>query len=129
MQSSQFIKNIRNPESINKGDLSVLNNLCIEYPYCSLHKLRLKALKQVGSEKYNNELKMTAVISGNRTLLFEYITENSFKLHKNEGVKQIITNQKEILQQEKLLNLMSQKKHFNEWLKLTHLNRLIEMII
>ena len=122
MQSVQFIKHIRNPHNILKEDLLELNNLCQEYPYCaSLHKLRLKALKQAGSEKYNNELKMTAAISGNRTLLFEYITQNSFKLHKNEGVKQIITKPKEILQLGKPLKFDESEKHsFNEWLKLTH---------
>ena len=74
MQSLQFIKHIRNPHKILKEDLSGLNKLCKKYPYCaSLHKLRLKALKKAESEKYNNELKMTAAISGNRSLLFKYI--------------------------------------------------------
>ena len=110
MQSAQFIKHIRNPHNIQKEDLLGLNNLCQEYPYCaSLHKLRLKALKQAGSEKYNNELKMTAAISGNRSLLFEYITQNSFTLLKKEVVKQISQNQKRFFNLENLLNLMSQK--------------------
>lgn len=122
MQSSQFIKHIRNPHNIHKEDLFGLNNLCQEYPYCaSLHKLRLKALKQAGSEKYNNELKMTAAISGNRTLLFEYITQNSISSHKNEFVKQTITKPNEILQLGKPLKFDKSEKHsFNEWLKLTH---------
>ena len=122
MQSKQFIKKIRNPHNIHKEDLLGLNNLCHEYPYCaSLHKLRLKALKQVGSEKYNNELKMTAAISGNRTLLFEYITQDSFTFHENEFIKQIITQPKEILQLGKPLKFDKSDKHsFNEWLKLTH---------
>ena len=122
MQSVQFIKLIRNPHNIHKEDLLGLNNLCKEYPYCaSLHKLRLKALNQAGSEKYNNELKMTAAISGNRTLLFEYITKNSTTLHKNEVVKHKITKPKEILQLGKPLNFDESEKHsFNEWLKLTH---------
>lgn len=122
MQSAQFIKHIRNPHNIQKEDLLGLNNLCQEYPYCtSLHKLRLKALKQAGSEKYNNELKMTAAISGNRTLLFEYITQNSFTLLKKEVVKQIITKPKEILQLGKPLKFdESEKYSFNEWLRLTH---------
>ena len=122
MQSAQFIKHIRNPHNIHKEDLLGLNNLCQEYPYCaSLHKLRLKALKKIGSEKYNNELKMTAAISGNRTLLFEFITQNSFALHKNEFVEQIITKPKEILQLGKPLKFDKSEKHsFNEWLKLTH---------
>ena len=122
MKSVQFIKHIRNPLNIHKEDLMDLNSLCEEYPYCaSLYKLRLKALKQAGSEKYNNELKMTAAISGNRTLLFEYITQNSFTLNKNEVVKQIITKPKEILQLGKPLKFDESEKHsFNEWLKLTH---------
>ena len=122
MQSAQFIKHIRNPHNIQKEDLLGLNNLCQEYPYCaSLHKLRLKALKQAGSEKYNNELKMTAAISGNRSLLFEYITQNSFTLLKKEVVKQIITKPKEILQLGKPLKFDESEKHsFNEWLRLTH---------
>ena len=122
MQSAQFIKHIRNPHNIQKEDLLGLNNLCQEYPYCaSLHKLRLKALKQAGSEKYNNELKMTAAISGNRTLLFEYITQNSFTLLKKEVVKQIITKPKEILQLGKPLKFNESEKYsFNEWLRLTH---------
>ena len=122
MQSAQFIKHIRNPHNIQKEDLLGLNNLCQEYPYCtSLHKLRLKALKQAGSEKYNNELKMTAAISGNRTLLFEYITQNSFTLLKKEVVKQIITKPKEILQLGKPLKFDESEKHsFNEWLRLTN---------
>ena len=122
MQSIQIIKHIRNPNNINKEDLLELNNLCLEYPYCaSLHKLRLKALKQVGSEKYNNELKMTAAITGNRNLLFEYITQDSFKLIKNEVFKQLVTKPKEILQLGKPLKFDKSEKHsFNEWLKLTH---------
>ena len=122
MQSVQFIKLIRNPHNIHKEDLLGLNNLCQEYPYCaSLHKLRLKALNQAGSEKYNNELKMTAAISGNRTLLFEYITKNSTTLHKHEVVKHIITKPKEILQLGKPLKFDESEKHsFKEWLKLTH---------
>lgn len=122
MQSVQFIKHIRNPHNIGKEDLLGLNNLCKEYPYCaSLHKLRLKALNQAGSEKYNNELKMTAAISGNRTLLFEYITKNSTTLYKNEVVKHKITKPKEILQLGKPLKFDESEKHsFKEWLKLTH---------
>ena len=121
MQSLQFIKHIRNPHNIHKEDLLGLNNLCQEYPYCtSLHKLRLKALKQAGSKKYNNELKMTAAISGDRTLLFKYITQNYFTFHKNEVIKKIITKPKEILQLGKPLKFDESEKHsFNEWLKLT----------
>ena len=121
MQSAQFIKHIRNPQSIQKEDLLGLNNLCKEHPYCSsLHKLRLKALKQADSENYNNELKITAAIAGNRTLLFEYITKDSFEVYKNQVVKQIKTKPKEILQLGSPLEFDESEKHsFNEWLRLS----------
>lgn len=121
MQSVQFIKHIRNHQTIQKEDLIGLNKLCEKYPYCaSLHKLRLKALKQVDSEYYNAELKMTAAISGNRALLFEYITQNSFEVHKKEIVKHIKTEPKEILQLGKPLRFDESESHsFSEWLKLT----------
>ena len=122
MQSFQFIKHIRNPHKILKEDLLDLNNLCKKYPYCaSLHKLRLKALKQAESEKYNNELKMTAAISGNRSLLFKYITENSIQLLKNDFVNHKIKKPKEFLQLGKPLEFDKSEKHsFNEWLNLTN---------
>ena len=121
MQSTQFIKYIRNPHKINKEDLLGLNNSCLKYPYCaSLHKLRLKALKQADSDKYNNELKMTAAISGNRTLLFEYVSENSIELNEDKSTKQIITKPKDTIQLGKPLKFVESEKHsFNEWLKLT----------
>ena len=121
MQSTQFIKYIRNPHKINKDDLMELNNSCEKYPYCaSLHKLRLKALKQADSDKYYNELKMTAAISGNRTLLFEYISENSFEPNENKSIEQIITKPKDTLQLGKPFKFVESEKHsFNEWLKLT----------
>jgi len=119
MQSTQFIKLIRKPESIQKEDLSQLNDLCTKHPYCSsLHKLRLKALKDSESEAYNKELKMTAATSGNRTLLFEYITQKSFQSTKQEILTYEETNTE--LKLGKPLEFNEEEKHsFNEWLKLT----------
>ena len=119
MQSTQFIKLIRKPESIQKEDLSQLNDLCTKHPYCSsLHKLRLKALKDSESEAYNKELKMTAATSGNRTLLFEYITQKSFQSTKQEILTYEETNTE--LELGKPLEFNEEEKHsFNEWLKLT----------
>lgn len=123
MQSTQFIELIRKPESIQKEDLSRLNKLCTEHPYCSsLHKLRLKALKDANSENYNKELKMTAAISGNRTLLFEYITQESFKSPLKELVKQVKQKPKETLDLGKPLEFSDTETHsFSEWLKLSQL--------
>jgi len=123
MQSTQFIELIQKPESILKEDLSRLDDLCNEYPYCSsLHKLRLKALKEANSEGYNKELKMTAAISGNRTILFEYITQKSFQAPIKELVKQIKQKPEQTLELGKPLEFDDTEKHsFSEWLKLSQL--------
>jgi hypothetical protein len=121
MQSAQFIELIRKPESIQKEDLSRLDDLCAEYPYCSsLHKLRLKALKDANSETYNQELKMTAAIAGNRTLLFEYITQESFKAPLKELIEQVKQKPAETLDLGKPLEFDHTETHsFSEWLKLS----------
>lgn len=121
MQSAQFIELIRKPESIQKEDLSRLDDLCAAHPYCSsLHKLRLKALKDANSEKYNKELKMTAAISSNRTLLFEYITHESFKAPLKELIGQVQLKPEETLDLGKPLEFDKTETHsFSEWLKLS----------
>jgi hypothetical protein len=119
MLSTQFIELIRKPESIQKTDLSSLNELCTKYPYCaSIHKLRLKALKDADSDAYNPELKMTAAISGNRSMLFEYISHKSFQGQKEEGLTP--AEGEVILEIGKPLEFNKEEKHsFNEWLKIT----------
>ena len=119
MLSTPFIELIKKPESIQKIDLSSLNELCIKYPYCaSIHKLRLKALKDSESDAYNTELKMTAAISGNRTMLFEYISQKSFQSPKHQD---LATEETEVkLEIGKPLDFNTEEKHsFNEWLKIT----------
>jgi len=119
MLNTQFIELIRKPESIQKTDLSSLNELCTKYPYCaSIHKLRLKALKDADSDAYNPELKMTAAISGNRSMLFEYISQKSFQGQKEEGLT--LAEGEVILEIGKPLEFNKEEKHsFNEWLKIT----------
>ena len=124
MHSNEFIELIRYPERIKKGHLSRLNNLCQKHSYCSsLHKLRLIALKENESETYNQELKMTAAISGNRTLLFEYIVKNSFHKKNEKHVGKTKKEPLKTLELRKPLEFYKSEKHsFNEWLKLTEIN-------
>jgi hypothetical protein len=120
MVSSQFIELIRQPGSIQKEDLLRLDNLCEEHPYCaSAHKLRLKALKDSKSDRYNKELKRTASISGNRSLLFEYISQESFKTPIKKVLEQIKDTTEEVLELGKPLEFDTSETHsFSEWLKL-----------
>ena len=120
MINSQFIELISQPESIQITDLSRLDKLCEEHPYCaSAHKLRLKALKEANSERYNKELKLTASISGNRRLLFEYITKDSFQTPVKEVLEQVKETPEEVLELGKPLEFSTTETHsFGEWLKL-----------
>jgi len=122
MLSSQFIDLIRQPESIQKEDLLPLDNLCAEHPYCaSVHKLRLKALKESKSERYNKELKHTASITGNRSLLFAYISQASFKTRIKKGIEQIKVIPQAVLELGKPLEFDTSESHsFGEWLKLAN---------
>jgi hypothetical protein len=122
MLSNQFIDLIRKPKSIQKEDLLRLDNLCEEHPYCaSAHKLRLKALKESNSDRYNKELKLTAAISGSRSLLFEYITEEHFTTPLKEVVEQLKESPKDVLELGKPLEFDNSETHsFGEWLKLAN---------
>lgn len=129
MQKEQFIEFIRIPDSIKEENLLMLDELCDEYPYCSsLHKIRLKALKINNSKSYNSQLKMTAAISGNRALLFKYITQNSFN-RTNKVLQYEIEPKK--LEVGKPLEFDTSDTHsFNEWLKITkfkHIQRTEEL--
>lgn len=122
MQSAQFINIIQKPELIQAEDAVRLNELSNDYPYCaSLYKLRLKALKKGNSKEYNQALKLTASISANRSLLFDYITQAD----KFTPLKELI---EEIQSPEETLNLgqplefdTKETHSFSEWLKLSQL--------
>ena len=126
MVSSKFIELIRKPEGIQKKHILELDQLCSAYPFCaSIHKIRLKALKRADSIRYNKELKLTAALSANRSLLFEYITQKPIQSSYKEDSDTISEEGKNpigILNLGKPINFDTAETHsFGEWLKLTKL--------
>lgn len=126
MVSSKFIELIRKPEGIQKKHILELDQLCSAYPFCaSIHKIRLKALKRADSIRYNKELKLTAALSANRSLLFEYITQKPIQSSYKEDSDTISEEGKNpigILNLGKPINFDTTESHsFGEWLKLTKL--------
>ncbi len=121
MQSKDFINHIRNPHKIQASHLPELNQLCSDHPYCSsLHKLQLKALKESKSNKYNKQLRYTAAISGNRELLFQFITQPYFKAPIEESLTKLDQSPKEKIQLGSPIEFDLEETHsFNEWLKIT----------
>ena len=119
---------IKFPEKIQKGDLQHLDKLCEEYPYCSLvHKLRLKGLRTYSSDQYNNALKLAAAISGNRTMLFDFITESPFIVIKEKAQISKKTNLKSETTSKSLEFKNTDMHSFSEWLKLSTLQPIIRI--
>ena len=67
---------IENPAQLSDRESDELNEVIREYPFFqNAYYLRLKALYNSGSHKYNAFLKKTAAVAGNRAVLFDFITE------------------------------------------------------
>ncbi|OAD45252.1 hypothetical protein [Polaribacter atrinae] len=90
MKPSTFIDLIENKTQIQEVETAELKTVVEEYPYFQTARvLYLKGLKNQDSFKYNNELKVTASYTTDRTLLFNYITSNDFNNHKTDIHQQI----------------------------------------
>ncbi|WP_281979786.1 hypothetical protein [Tenacibaculum mesophilum] len=75
-----YIQLLKKPELISQEHLSDITDIIQEYPFFqSARALRLKILKNQESYKYNNELKITAAHTSDRTILFDFITSEAFK--------------------------------------------------
>lgn len=75
---------LKYPNQITLSQVYELENIINEYPYFqSVRAVYLKILYAQESYRYNKELKVTAAHIGNRTLLFNFITSQSFKEKKD----------------------------------------------
>ena len=145
MVKENFISILKNPELSNQEQTNELKTLIESYPYFqSARSLFLKGLKNQDSFKYNNELKVTAAYTSDRTILFDFITSPSFNFVKNsishELEKAILINpvidslEKKLAKElpENNLNIgkplsfsNSEKRSFSEWLKLSSVKSII----
>ena len=145
MVKENFISILKNPELSNQEQTNELKTLIESYPYFqSARSLFLKGLKNQDSFKYNNELKVTAAYTSDRTVLFDFITSPSFNFVKNsishELEKAILINpvidslEKKLVKElpENNLNIgkplsfsNSEKRSFSEWLKLSSVKSII----
>ena len=75
MDSNSFIDLLENKKEIQQLETAQLKAVVEKYPYFqNARALYLKGLKNQDSFKYNNELKITAAYSTDRSILFDYIT-------------------------------------------------------
>jgi hypothetical protein len=79
MNVIQYIELINKPFSITSSQTSDLNSILEEFPYFqSARALQLKGLFNQESYLYNNQLKITAAHSTDKSVLFDFITSNTF---------------------------------------------------
>jgi tetratricopeptide (TPR) repeat protein len=79
MNITDYTYLINKPDAINEKQTDELGNVLNEFPYFqSARALRLKGLYNQNSFKYNYALKVTASHTTDRTVLFDFITSDTF---------------------------------------------------
>ena len=83
MDTTELINILQNPKQVSKTQTSELEDILQQYPYFqSARALYLKGLKQKDSFKYNQALRTTAAYSTDRSILFDFITSDTFNQNK-----------------------------------------------
>ena len=85
MNTNDYINLLNNSKAINDKQTLVLETIVNEFPfYQSARALYLKGLYNQESFRYNYELKKTAAHTTDRSVLFDFITSNDFKIFQQE---------------------------------------------
>jgi len=83
LDTTELINILQNPKQVSKTQTSELEDILQQYPYFqSARALYLKGLKQKDSFKYNQALRTTAAYSTDRSILFDFITSDTFNQNK-----------------------------------------------
>jgi len=132
LKRDTFTNILENKPLISAEETLALKAVIEEFPYFqSARALYLKGLKNQDSFKYNNELKVTAAFTADRTILFNYVTSLEADLkNKEEILPQVIakisqeklrereTDTEEMHLQKPLSFSTTESYSFNEWLQL-----------
>jgi len=113
MNTSDYINLLNNSKAINDKQTLVLETIVQEFPfYQSARALYLKGLYNQESFRYNYELKKTAAHTTDRSVLFDFITSDDFKIFQQEvydkyqaEIQNIIVADFELVQVEEGLNV------------------------
>ena len=79
MNTTDFTYLLQHPQTINTKQTNDVKTIVDEFPYFqSARAVYLKGLKNEDSFKYNQELKITAAYTTDRSILFDFITSKEF---------------------------------------------------
>ena len=130
MDKKNYIHILENPELISQEHALGLKDITQQYPFFQSAKaLHLKNLKNQDSFKYNNELKITAAHTTDRTVLFDFITSDVFQQtpitqQPKKSFKEKILPKKTIISNDlsigkPLAFTKNEAFSFNQWLQLS----------
>jgi hypothetical protein len=107
-----------NIHSIDDNMVNNLNQVIKKYPYfSSAHILVSKGLKNINSIRFNHKIKIAAVYSANRKILFNIIS------NKNNISKKVEILKTEL--KEEILDFSKNEMHsFSEWLAITKVSKI-----
>ena len=106
----EFTKILKKPNQLNKKQIGYLKSIIDDFPYLqSARAIYLKALKDSNSFKFHSELKLTAAYSGERNVLFDFITDKKKIESKLDLNKVILTKES-----------TKEKKSFVDWLSISN---------
>ncbi|MFD1162852.1 hypothetical protein [Hwangdonia seohaensis] len=79
MNQTDFTYVLQNPQAISHEQTEAIKSIIDEFPFFqSARAVYLKGLKDQSSFKYNQELKTTAAYTADRSILFDFITSETF---------------------------------------------------
>jgi len=98
LNKEQFTYLLQHPQQITAEQTNDISAIISEFPYFQpARALYLKGLKNKDSFKYNQELKITAAHTTDRSILFDYITSDTFNQNEiSQLIKQNSDHLKEI---------------------------------
>lgn len=98
MNQADFTYILQNPQAITSQQTETVKSIINEFPYFqSAHAIYLKGLKNEESIKYNQELKTTAAYTTDRSILFDFITSETFMQNEvSQFIKHNLTHLKDI---------------------------------
>jgi hypothetical protein len=122
LKQSNFIPLLKDLKRISTSQSADLKSIIDKFPYFqSARALYLKDLKNQNNFKYNNQLRVTAAHTTDRTVLFHFITSTNFV--KKDNLKEVIlkklTLNKELSIGKPFSFNESETFSFNEWLQLS----------
>jgi len=90
MTTQDFIQILQQPQTVSAEQTEALSGIIETFPYFqSARAIYLKGLKNKESFKYNQALKITAAYTTDRSILFDFITSESFNQNKiSDYIKQ-----------------------------------------